>query len=215
MTLYSHLKTEFEVTVSQGQISPDGYTALDKLQRDFTILQFEQSLGAIFQTTKSFCKTFVVLSLLDIVEDEVLTSFHQLVKQVQDCVIKERKMLNNKMCCEKSKEGPIGPIVHNFTEANVPEDLMNLLSSGLNNVPQMNVDQESLVSGIEEDAINACKSAFVSIMGYYPVSSSNNNLNQEVISLLAQAPANSSLVNNLVTFREHYFEGLEILSGLV
>ena len=104
-------------------------------------------------------------------------------------------MLNNKMCCEKSKEGPIGPIVHNFTEANVPEDLMNLLSSGLNNVPQMNVDQESLVSGIEEDAINACQSAFVSIMGYYPVSSSNNNLNQEVISLLAQAPANSSLVN--------------------
>ena len=100
-------------------------------------------------------------------------------------------MLNNKMCCEKSKEGPIGPIVHNFTEANVPEDLMNLLSSGLNNVPQINVGQESLVSGIEEDAINA----FVSIMGYYPVSSSNNNLNQEVISLLAKAPANSSLVN--------------------
>ena len=204
-TLYSHLTSEFEVNVRAGKIIPEGYATLDKLQEDFIILQYQDNLDAIFRRHKLFCNSIVAESLLDVVKEEVFNSFLQLIKDVQDLVSKERKLLNNKMCRKKIQEGPV---VHNFTTKDIPSNLMTHLISGLNNVPYLNIDQNSLVSGIEEEAINACKNAFVSIMGFYPARTSDTNLNQAIIKLLTQAPSNSILVNNLITFREHYVDGL-------
>ena len=201
MTFYNHLKSEFEVNVRGGQITTPGFATFSRLQKDFNILQYKQNLESIFS---SFKRPELSASML-VIQDQVLKSFLQVIKQVQDLVIKERKKLNNNLCSKKIREGPI---VHNFTTKKVPEELMRHLVCGLNNVPLLDIDRNSLVHEIEEEAVDACRNAFISFMGTYPTRASKTNLNQEIINLLTQAPANSCLVNNLVTFREHYVNGL-------
>ena len=50
-TLTSHLKTEFEIQSRDGQITPEGIEQLTILHNDFVILQYEENLKAIFETS--------------------------------------------------------------------------------------------------------------------------------------------------------------------
>ena len=204
-TFYSHMKNEFEINVRSGKITPDGYATLDKLQMDYQILQFKENLEAIFTKSKGFCRSELATSLLDVVFDEVLIGFSNLINEVQNRVMKEKKSATNKMCSEKIKHGAV---LHNFTEKIIPDLLMSHLALGLNNVPHLNIEEEKLISDIEEEAIDACKNAFVSLLGYYPICNTGSNLNQIINNLISQAPSNSKLVNSLVIFREHYVDGL-------
>ena len=116
MTFYNHLKSEFEVNVRGGQITTPGFATFSRLQKDFNILQYKQNLESIFS---SFKRPELSASML-VIQDQVLKSFLQVIKQVQDLVIKERKKLNNNLCSKKIREGPI---VHNFTTKKVSEEL--------------------------------------------------------------------------------------------
>ena len=130
-TLTSHLKTEFEIQSRDGQITPAGVEKLTILQNDFVILQYEENLKAIFETSKTFCKTSSSRTQLDIVHDKVKAFFQQMIGEIQTKVLKERRKTDNKMCLEKIQGGPV---VHNFLGKDVPLKLMEHLETGLNNV---------------------------------------------------------------------------------
>ena len=204
-TLTSHLKTEFEIQSRDGQITPEGIDKLTILQNDFVILQYEENLKAIFETSKTFCKTSSSRTQLDIVHDRVKAFFQQMIGEIQTKVLKERRSTDNKMCLEKIQGGPV---VHNFLGKDVPLKLMEHLENGLNNVLYLKPDVK-LASELEEEAILACKNAFVSLMGFFPICSKKTNLNQTIIELLSQTPSNSELANSLIAFREHYVEGVQ------
>ena len=127
------------------------------------------------------------------------------IRTVQNKVSNERREANRKLCSDKCKNGPV---VHNFTTKKIPNELLNHLVSGLNNVPNLRTDYSNLKLEIEQESVQACKNAFVSMLGFYPRISSISSLNQTIIQLLSQAPANSEYVNRLVSFREHYVDGL-------
>ena len=129
-TLTDHLKNEFEINVRENQITPEGREKLEHLQKEFKILQYEDNLGAIFASSKSFCKNIISKTLLDVVYEEVLLSFHGIIKTVQNVVLKDRKEIDNNLCSEKISHGPG---VFNFTSEQIPEKLMKHLNSGLNN----------------------------------------------------------------------------------
>ena len=115
------MKNEFEINVRENQITPEGRELLKHLQREFKVLQYEDNLRAIFANSKSFCKNNISRTLLDVVYDEVLLSFHGIIKTVQNVVLKDRKEIDNKLCREKISHGPG---VFNFTSEQIPEKLM-------------------------------------------------------------------------------------------
>ena len=131
--------------------------------------------------------------------------FHEMIEKIQIKVLKEKRKTDNDMCSRKTQGGPV---VHNFFGKDVPLNLMKYLKKGLNNVLYLKPDL-NLASQIEEESILACKNAFVSLMGFYPICSKKTNLNQTIIELLSQTPSNSELASSLIAFREHYVEGVQ------
>ena len=100
--LKNHLKNEYEINVRGNNIIPEGCEKLEQLNKEFQILQFENNLKAIIDNCKSFCKSNISEMLLDVVYEELLLSFHNIIRTVQNVVLKERREMDNKLCKENS-----------------------------------------------------------------------------------------------------------------
>ena len=147
------MKTEFEVKIRDGKITSEGFEVLGQLQSEFNILQYKENLQSIVQSSKIFCSSDVFRSLLDVVYDDILESFHDMIRNVQNKVSSERKEANRNLCFGKCKDGPV---VHNFTKKIIPPQLLKHLVSGLNNVPHLNPNRSDLKLEIEQEAVQAC-----------------------------------------------------------
>ena len=96
MTFYNHLKSEFEVNVRGGQITPQGFVTFARLQKDSTILQYKQNIEAIF--LKFNRPEFA--SSNKVIKDQILISFLNIIKQVEaeQCQAQEKLGLVNCGC---------------------------------------------------------------------------------------------------------------------
>ena len=136
-----HLEGEFEVSARMGSVTEDGLATLDQLQDEFYILQFEERLSNIIHETQDFNNIkpgSTISALLDVVLNDVLDSFKEMIRKIQAKTALKRRCHENAVCKQKCNAGIT---LHNFTDVTLPAPLLELLSSGLNNVPKLDTSQ--------------------------------------------------------------------------
>ena len=205
--LKKHAGQEFEIQIRDGHVSQDSQEVLDVLKKDFNILQVEENIDRIIVDNSSCiqnqsCSTMVMDLLMGIVKTSILEKFDQTLQNVQNAVKKARRVADNELAKEKCKAGPV---IHNFTGYEIPDELSKFMESGLGNVPEVTVEKNKVVSEIETEVKEACKNLFISLVGSYPKSISMKcTLDSFIKSLIVKAPNNQELLNSLILMRDNY-----------
>ena len=94
----------------------------------------------------------------------ILNSFERTLWNVHDEVKISRMMQDNQLVKEKCKKGPV---IHNFTEYEVHEELSKFMEDGLGNVPEMTIDRVRVVTDIDGEIKNVCFSGWVPSKLYF------------------------------------------------
>ena len=69
-----------------GSVTEDGLATLDQLQDEFYILQFEERLSNIIHETQDFNNIkpgSTISALLDVVLNDVIDSFKEMIRKIQ------------------------------------------------------------------------------------------------------------------------------------
>ena len=103
--------------------------------------------------------------LMGEVKKEVLELFDSTLNGFQVKIKRARRISDNKLAKDKSLTGPV---IHNFTEFEVPAELSKFLEDGLNNVPRVAVDKQQVINEIETEIKVACRNIFSSLVGCQP-----------------------------------------------
>ena len=205
-TLLKHCSSELEVQIRGGDITSDGQIMLKQLQIDYDILQYELRISEIVRSlSRNAAKRSRIRELLCIVEDDIVEIWPDLVHNIQKKALKMRRRLNNKLCQEKCSTGPS---IHNFTQVQIPSALFELLKSSLSNVPLLKPVHKELKAELESEALKACEKVFYDEFGTYPRMSSNRSLTSSVLEIISQCKSNSTIISDLINFRDEFLENL-------
>ena len=124
------------------------------------------------------------------------------MQKLKEVVKDTRRRIDNDLCAEKCRSGPI---IYNFTESVLPEELKDFLKDGLNNVPSINIDKEVVLTEVENDVKLACCNFFIAIAGYYPRSFTlKSSIDTTIKNLMILEPGNNKISSALVSMRENY-----------
>ena len=187
------------------------------MKEDFKDLQVEENLEKIFIEVLSTIQNPVVHDrLLDLVRSEVkgalITQFSLAQDRVQEQVKNHRRKLDNDLLKAKCSKGPI---IHNFTEYEIPEKLSKFMEDGLNNVPEVTIDKKQLNMEVDEEIKLSCRNLFCSVVGYYPRNISMKcSMDAYIQSLIIQAPSDAKLIHSLVAMRENYQASIPIIGAM-
>ena len=159
--LTKHSSSEFEVQIRGGDITNDGLDILNHLQLDFDIIQYKTRVREIVKGLfRNAAINSRVRELLYIAEENILERFPDIIRRIQDKALKGRRKQNNFLCREKCSSGPV---VHNFTSQKIPEDLYDVLKSGLKNVPILKPVSSELRKELEIEAVQVCEKIFFTV----------------------------------------------------
>ena len=179
-------------------------------------MQVEENIDKILNealsSIRSSHRSYVRNLLMGEVKEEFMNIFEKTLHGIQDEVKETRRMQDNQLLKEKCKAGPV---IHNFTEFEVPEELSKFMEDGLGNVPEMTMGREKVVTEIDMDVKEACRNLFISLVGCHPIHVSMKcSIDSFIKSLIIMAPNNEKLVSSLVAMRENYYASLPAIKKI-
>ena len=198
-----HLDHEFEVQMREGSITVEGMAVVDKLVSEHSVLQVDENISRIINdAVKVKKKDLFVFSRLGPVREELQALFSSTIQMLQKVAKTSRRRLDNRLCAEKSRTGPA---IYNFTTTVIPQELIDFLQDGLNNVPEIAVDRAVVLSEIESNIKTACLNIFIASNGYYPRSFTlKDSMDTLIRNLIILEPSNKTMVSSLISLRENY-----------
>ena len=204
--LMKHCTSEFEVQIRGGEITSDGLEIIDQLQIDYDIIQFKtrvrEMVNGLIRNAANHSR---IRELLYVVEDDIFEKLSDIICRIQNKAMKFRRRKNNILCKEKCSSGPM---IHNFTSQKIPEELYDLLKTGLKNVPVLKPVCKELKKELEIEAVQVCEKVFFGVYGVYPSVSSFQSFTRSALEIISQCKANSFIIDNLVKFRDEFLEKL-------
>ena len=138
-------------------------------------------------------------------KDDILQEIPRIILRIQNNVLKTRRAKDNSLC--KIKCGS-GPLIHNFTDVKIPQQLTDMLKSGLKFVPHSQCHVDEILSDLDKEAKLVCKNIFYSSYGHYPHVSPGFSLSSSVLQIIAQCVTNSSTISSLINFRDQFLENI-------
>ena len=208
--LAKHMNSEFEVQIRSGDLTLDSRTKLIEMESDFRVLQFQEEIGKIFRDARNDLKTHTlyqhpyIYGLLNVVEDECILWFKEIIVQEHGKCLKNRRKQNTKLCKEKCS---MGPNIFNFTGVEISEELNQLLKNGLNDVPKIATSKEEIFIDLQEEIKVAAKNLYFSYYGVYP-QTSKESLDKTILSILSQCTSNSTIIPALISLRDNFVENI-------
>ena len=197
-----HFQNEFEVQLRDGKVTLEGKDVLENLRDDFHILQASDRLEEIIVRAVGDQPHEKLSYKLKLVKSALQTSFSESLQKIQQVQMQRRRDLDNKLCAEKCK---MGPVIYNFTSSEIPLELNEFLQDGLNNVPELDIDPCTVIAEVERDIKNACQSFFISEAGYYPRTFSiKDTLDTTIKNLIILEPCSNKISTSLISMRENY-----------
>ena len=206
--LTTHLSSEFEIQIRDGNITLAGQQTLLDLQKNYDVLQYESRIDEIFDQCAKLIiagRHSRVYELFCVVKDDILQDIPRIISRIQNNVLKTRRAKDNSLC--KIKCGS-GPLIHNFTDVKIPQQLTDMLKSGLKFVPHSQCHVDEILSDLDNEAKVVCKNIFYSSYGHYPHVSPGFSLSSSVLQIIAQCVTNSSTISSLINFRDQFLENI-------
>ena len=138
------------------------------MKDDFETLQVDENLVKIITEVSSLIKQQDILAILmGDVRSSLLKAFESTLQSEQEVVRKARRVADNQLVKLKCQTGPV---IHNFTDHEIPEELSTFMEDGLGNVPEISVERKKIMADIDTEIKLACKNLFRSLVGCYPES---------------------------------------------
>ena len=183
------------------------------MRADFEILQVDDNLDKIITEVSLLIKQQDILELLmGEVKHSLLKAFESTLFRVQEEMRKARRVADNELVKVKCQTGPV---IHNFTDYEVPEELSKFMEDGLGNVPELTVERGKIMAEIDTEIKLACLNLFRTLVGCYPESLSVKcSIDSYIKGLIARAPNNDRLLTNLIAMRENYISSLPKIKKL-
>ena len=197
-----HLESEYEVQIRDGRISADSDQVVQGLRDDFEILQVERQVDKILVDNVPSKQSTILLELLQPVRNDLILEIKKLNKILQKKVQKKMRNKNNWLCKQKCQTGSV---IYNFTQFCIPKELSEFMETGLNNVPEVLIDDAAVLEEVENEVKIACRNVFKSIIGVFPYSVTlKDSLDTIIRNLMILAPNNKHLLDTLSRLREFY-----------
>ena len=198
-----HLLAEYEVQIRDGKVSKSSAQVIKTLREDYDILQAREQVERILiDNVARFERGTYLLNLLQPVRSALLSLIMDKDLKLQKKIQMKMRLKNNRMCLEKCQTGSV---IHNFTQYEIPVELSKFLESGLNNVPEIVIENGIVVEEVENEIKIACRNLFKEIIGTFPYSISiKDSLDTVIKNLIVLAPNNQELINSLSAMRENY-----------
>ena len=145
--LLRHFCTETEVTITKGVLTQESETILAKLEHEYEILQHRSFLKKIITPWHNLLigqpVSESVQKLIMDFEDRLLDLFEQFRIKIQSVANKTMRSGNNLLCANVCKSDNK---ILNLTEAQIPNELEEMLANGTNFVPQEQMHYKKLQS---------------------------------------------------------------------
>ena len=209
--LNKHSCSEFEIQIRQGDLTPSSRSMLEVLGEDFKVLQYKENIRKIIENSKDDVKVHTlfqlpyIFSLFDVLEDELVKWFEDIIIKEQKKCLKNRREKNIQLCREKIT---VGSTIYNFTNKELSKELQQLLQHGLNEVPILDTSVEVLVNEMKAEVLQAAKNLFHAEYSSYPHVSRFSTFDQSLMSIVAQCKSNSGTVHRLILLRDNFVENL-------
>lgn len=169
MTLYSHMTTEFEVQIRDGEVTLDGQQMIRNIHCDYIVFQYKKNITEILvPLVSSLSKQPNQVGTHELIQSIIPTlilAVESRIQFVQQQVLDQQRRNTNKMCMEKCLQGPV---VHNLTSIDIPVEILKLIGSGLHVVPNDHHDSLSAKETILSDLRSSAISYYRETMGTYP-----------------------------------------------
>ena len=98
---------EFEVQIRDGSITLEGQEVLSKLRGDFAVLQFEVKIEEIIQEAIKRLRYSELNLVIEPVRIELKDLFSFTMHKLKQAVKDTRRRIDNDLCAEKCRSGPI------------------------------------------------------------------------------------------------------------
>ena len=168
--LSRHFCTETEVTINKGVLTQESESTLAKLEHEYENLQHRSCLKKIITPWHNLLVgqpvSESVLKLIMDFEDRLQDLFEQFRIKIQAVATKTMRSGNNLLCANVCKSDNN---ILNLTEAQIPNELEEMLANGTNFVPQEQMHYKKLQSLIENDLIKASINFYRSESNIYPM----------------------------------------------
>ena len=209
--LYKHLTTETEIHIKNGYVTKQSEVMLNSLACEKHMLDYNSRIIEIY---KPWCFTLSGQPLQPAIENEILEiipaivrNFEEFIYSIQKFVLKIEFSKNNSMCrrlCSTTHS------VKNFTNSEIPFQLVELLKHGINYVPTSEHNETELINLVEDDLKNAAISFFRANELYYPRIDTNLGLKGIVFQLVQQSQCNSKDVSFYLGLYESYISRISV-----
>ena len=205
--LLRHFCTETEVTINKGVLTQESESTLAKLEHEYEILQHRSCLKKIITPWHNLLVgqpvSESVLKLIMDFEDRLQDLFEQFRIKIQAVATKTMRSGNNLLCANVCKSDNN---ILNLTEAQIPNELEEMLANGTNFVPQEQMHYKKLQSLIENDLIKASINFYRSESNIYPMVNTQSGLKKVLEQLISQTPSNSKQIEFYTAMYNQYVE---------
>ena len=109
--LAKHMNSEFEIQIRSGSLTPASRTKLKEISADSQTLQYTDDIKLIFQEARSSLHKYDIhrhphiLNLINVVEDECILWFREIIAKEHENCVKNRRKQNMKLCRKKMFNG--------------------------------------------------------------------------------------------------------------
>ena len=213
--LNSHMSNEFEVQIRDGVITEEGQAALHKLNQEYHQFQYKINIHNILDPWVAVLLdqplTEHTLEVINNIVPRIIYLVEMKIVEAQTIILAERGVTTNRLCASKCSTGPR---VHNLTTLVIPPDIMTLLGTGLDVVPQTKQDAQSIKATILSNLKSAAIAYFRSTIGHYPYGTDSiSELDPLLLHLSMLTPCGSPLSEFYFKLRDTYKISIDVFLG--
>ena len=164
-----HCRSETEINIKGNNIDDEGWGKIAKLRKESEVLDIEANLHRILDSwllaLDGQPQPYRDVTISSMIRNDIADKFYNLVHDLQEGILKEKKKNENLECLEKCSEGPK---IFNFTNHVLDPKIAEQLRNGLGYVPHSKYSRKDVIDRIETEIKEAAIRYFKRINGFRP-----------------------------------------------